>query len=138
MRSWKLAELPLPPNGKVDRNRLAVRPLTEMSRTTAYVAARDATEKVIMKIWPQVLNRQDIGIRDNFFELGGHSLQATQIILRLREVYPADGLSLRGMFENPTVEGLANMLKQLQFTEVISETLMEMESPPPETSGNSF
>ncbi|MEZ4725527.1 MAG: phosphopantetheine-binding protein [Caldilineaceae bacterium] len=52
-----------------------------------------------------------IGIHDNFFALGGHSLLAVQVISRVRQALAAE-LSLRQLFETPTVAELAGKIKE--------------------------
>ncbi|WDE09224.1 amino acid adenylation domain-containing protein [Thalassomonas viridans] len=78
-----LEQLPLNPNGKVDRKKL---PLPDMSlQQKAYVAPATATEKLLCEIWQDVLGVEQVGITDNFFELGGHSLLAVKLITRVNK-----------------------------------------------------
>ncbi|RKH14639.1 acyltransferase domain-containing protein [Corallococcus sp. CA053C] len=78
---------------------------------TPYLAPRTELEKTVAGIWEQVLGIDGIGIHDNFFELGGHSLLATQLRNHIHAVLKVD-LSLRGLFETPTVAGVAGRVEQ--------------------------
>src|SRR5206468_621143 len=80
-----LAEIPLNPNGKVDRRALARLNVTIASGRD-YAAPRSDMEKQLVEIWAQLLNRapKTIGVNDSFFHLGGHSLLATQLISKIR------------------------------------------------------
>ncbi|MFP2930682.1 DUF1175 family protein, partial [Pyxidicoccus sp. 3LG] len=102
-----LPALPLTPNGKVDRRAL---PAPEFeSDSKDFIAPRTPTEQQLAELWSQLLNVQRIGARDNFFDLGGHSLLATQAISRIRLAFGVE-LPLRGLFESPTVEGVARLI----------------------------
>lgn len=68
-------------------------------------------EEGLVKIWQNVLGIDQIGVHDNFFELGGDSLIATQIISRIRDSFTSD-LSIRKLFEFPTITGLAAILSR--------------------------
>ena len=101
-----LAEMPLTPNGKVDRRAL---PAPEQNRAMLridYAAPRTAIEEILVNIWSEVLGVAQVGIHDNFFELGGHSLLATQVISRVRQAFSIE-LALRALFEAPEVAKLA-------------------------------
>lgn len=78
-----------------------------------YVAPRTSLERRLSEVWQSILSLDDVGIYDNFFELGGDSILATQLTLRLKEAFGAD-LSLRSIFENPTVFDLVVAIVQRQ------------------------
>ncbi|HVQ38828.1 MAG TPA: amino acid adenylation domain-containing protein, partial [Pyrinomonadaceae bacterium] len=100
-----LAEMPRTPNGKVDRRALAELEAQPLS-IEGYSEPRTAVEELLVNIWSGVLRIEGVSTEQNFFELGGHSLLATQVIARIREVFSVE-LSLRTLFEQPTVSGLA-------------------------------
>lgn len=107
-----LKTMPLTVNGKVDRQAL---PAPEASDNQemyeSLIAPRTPVEEVLAGIWSEALAVKRVGIKDNFFELGGHSLLVVQIISRVREAFGVE-LSLREMFENPTVAGLAESIER--------------------------
>ncbi len=100
-------QLPLMPNGKIDRRALPDPETTEPE--TAYAAPRTAIEEIIAGLWQELLKVERVGIDADFFELGGHSLLATQLVSRVREVFQVE-IPLRRIFEYPTVESLAEYL----------------------------
>ncbi len=103
-----LKAFPLTPNGKVDRHALPT-PETAGLNLKEYVAPQNAVEDVLASIWADLLKVERVGIRDNFFDLGGHSLLATQLISRVRQTFRAE-LSLRDLFEEPTLANLSRIL----------------------------
>jgi acyl carrier protein len=103
-----LTSFPLTVSGKIDRLALPA-PETNLETEEGYIAPRGALEEVLATIFAEVLKLERIGIRDNFFDLGGHSLSATQIVSRVREAFRME-LPLRKIFEQPTVEGMAQAL----------------------------
>jgi amino acid adenylation domain-containing protein len=110
-----LDALPLTPNGKIDRKALPAPDQNRSEFEQSYVAPRTPVEELLAEIWAEVLKVERVGIHDNFFDLGGHSLKATQVMSRLRDAIQVD-LSLRFLFESPTVEGLARMVEEKQST----------------------
>ncbi|MEW5861368.1 MAG: amino acid adenylation domain-containing protein [Cyanobacteriota bacterium] len=108
-----LEEIPLTPNGKIDRRLLntlgKINPYLEKS----FVAPRTPIEQAVANIYAQILNLQQVGSSDNFFELGGHSLLAMQVTSRLRETFQVE-LPLRTLFESPTVAELAEVISSTQ------------------------
>ena len=73
------------------------------------MAPRTAQEEMLAALWSQMLNIENIGVEANFFDLGGHSLLATEVIARVRETFLVD-ISLRALFEAPTIAGLASAI----------------------------
>jgi len=106
-----LEALPLTPSGKVDRRALTVPDQNRPELQEAFVAPRTPAEKVIAGIWAEVLGLERVGVHDNFFDLGAHSLLATLVISRVRDAFQVE-LSLRSLFETPTVAGLAEVIQQ--------------------------
>lgn len=104
-----LETLPLTPNGKVDRRSLPA-PDRANEISTVFVTPRTLTEEKLVAIWVEVLSLDQVSVHDNFFELGGHSLLMTQLLTRVRDTFKID-LSLRSLFEAPTVAGLAKLIE---------------------------
>ena len=123
--------LPLTATGKIDRNILPAPEQARPELARVYVAPRTALEEVLCDIFSEVLEREPVGVHDSFFELGGHSLLATQVVSRVRLNFQLE-LSLRRLFEAPTVEGLAAAIldgEQRERVERTSELLLKLSTP---------
>ena len=103
-----LESFPLTPSGKIDRRALPT-PGTKMELSEGYVAPRTDLEEVLAAIYSDVLQVEQVGVFDDFFALGGHSLLSTQIASRVREALHAE-LSVRKIFEEPTISGLGRVM----------------------------
>ncbi|MBS0381190.1 MAG: amino acid adenylation domain-containing protein [Proteobacteria bacterium] len=100
-----LDAIPLLPNGKTDRKGLPA-PQAHLASGREHVAPRDEREVRVAEAMEQALALPGIGIHDDFFALGGHSLLAAQLTARLNRDFGVT-LSLRTLFDTPTVAGLA-------------------------------
>ncbi|MEU1019721.1 condensation domain-containing protein, partial [Streptomyces sp. NPDC005898] len=78
-----LEELPITPNGKVDKRALPA-PDEGAVAKEAYVAPRTRTQQTLCRVLEEVLGVSRVGIEDSFFALGGHSLLAVRLNLRVR------------------------------------------------------
>lgn len=107
-----LKNLPKLPNGKVDRKQLPVHvqedALDELS-SAGQVLPSTEVELKLAHIWRDLLGVSRIGVHDSFFSLGGNSLSAVQMAARIRETFDVS-LSLKRVFEQPTIAGLAGLL----------------------------
>jgi len=120
-------EIPLLPNGKVDRRALEAAHGEQWEPgERSHVGPRNPAEEKLVWIWEQVLGVNNVGVEDNFFELGGHSLLATQLISRIRDEFKID-LPLRSVFASPTPADMARVIEAAIIEEL--EAITEAEVP---------
>ena len=120
-----LKEIPLTPNGKVNRAELPVPQLSEDGTSANFVAPRNPLEETLAEIWRETLGVAQVGVESNFFDLGGHSLLATRVVTQIRERYGVE-LPLRVLFESPTIAGLAQHLDAVQVKETQLSRILSM------------
>lgn len=107
-------ELPKGPTGKVKRADLAAHfglhtAATTNVRAGTAVEARTETQKTLLGLWRDVLNRQDIGCDDDFFLFGGDSLSAVDLLHRIEQTLQYQ-LPINILVEAPTVNQLEQRL----------------------------
>jgi len=110
-----LPAFPLLANGKLDRNAL-LELASQYASAAEYVAPRNNTEQLLVKIWQEVLGADTVGIRDSFFDLGGHSLKAAQIVSRVYKTCNKK-IELKAIFDNPTIEQLAAIIQATGYNQ---------------------
>jgi amino acid adenylation domain-containing protein len=80
-----LEDLPLFPNGKLNRRALPEPDATVRLSEAEYVAPVTPAEVLLAEIWSEVLDVPEIGVDDNFFELGGDSIRSLKVRARAQQ-----------------------------------------------------
>lgn len=98
-------EIPLLPNGKIDRTLLSTLKVQKTAVQNTQAAPRNEIEQTLVTIWESILKIGTISIHDNFFEIGGDSILSIQIIAKARK----EGVIIKSnqIFENQTIAELA-------------------------------
>ncbi|HEV2150362.1 MAG TPA: amino acid adenylation domain-containing protein, partial [Longimicrobiaceae bacterium] len=100
----RLEQMPLTPNGKLDRRALPA-PEGDAYARRGYEAPQGEMEQALAEIWAEVLRLERVGRWDHFFELGGHSLLAVRVLERMRQ--RGLHLEVRALFTTPVLAELA-------------------------------
>ncbi|WP_406191911.1 amino acid adenylation domain-containing protein [Streptomyces sp. NBC_01017] len=105
-----IGEIPLTPNGKVDRDALPdPRPVPAPGPATRRAVTKQ--QLLVADVWRECLGvEDDFGPQDDFFDIGGTSLTITTVAGRLSERL-GRRVSPVLVFRNPTVAGLAEALE---------------------------
>lgn len=103
-------DIPLTNNGKVDvKNLLAG---IKQEREEKYEEPLNENEKILHKVWTEVLKIPKIGIYDNYYEIGGDSIKAIQITSILNKYFFDFDINL--LQKHPTIQELARKLESIK------------------------
>ena len=116
----KVAELPLTANGKLDRSALPTMSPGNVLSDDQFEVPQSGIESWLANLLITLLGVPHISRNDNFFRLGGHSLLGAQLIAKIQHTFDVE-LSLRSLFDHPTVSGIAS-----EITKSIHARLNEM------------
>jgi amino acid adenylation domain-containing protein len=108
----QLDKLPLTSNGKIDKKNLP-EPDGGLDTAVQFVAPRTNTEKVLVGIWQELLDRENISVKDNFFEIGGHSLKATRLASQVYKAFDVK-IALKDLFTYVVLEDQARFIDEAQ------------------------
>jgi len=105
-----LADMPLTPNGKVDRKALPAPALVvDDAADSADEALMTPVQRQVAALWREVLSTQRIGLHANFFDLGGHSLLLVRLQSAMQREFGKD-FPLVELFQRTTVAAQAERM----------------------------
>jgi amino acid adenylation domain-containing protein len=74
-------------------------------------STRSSVERVLVRLWREVLGLENVSSTESFFELGGHSLLAMHLLAHIQKVFQRE-LTLRDLLEAPTPLACADLIFQ--------------------------
>lgn len=99
--------IPLTLKFKSDRKKLrAIAGDHVSAASSVFRTAGSLTESVILDIWKEVLEMNQISLDANYFEIGGQSLKGMQIGFRIKEKFGLP-ITLKEFMEYPTISAMA-------------------------------
>jgi acyl-CoA synthetase (AMP-forming)/AMP-acid ligase II/acyl carrier protein len=108
--------IPKGPTGKLQRQFLAQTFADRLSKS--FIKPRNLLETIMVEIFQEVLEVEEIGINDNFFSLGGDSLLAMQVNSRILSRLNIE-LSPITLFRKPTIVEIAEILECMVSDELL-------------------
>ncbi|WMJ80655.1 amino acid adenylation domain-containing protein [Clostridium sp. MB40-C1] len=109
----QIEEIPVTRNGKLDKRAL---PDIVQESGEEYIAPRNEIEKIIVRIFEEVVGGNKISVDDDFFEVGGHSLRATKVVNRI-EVETGVRIPIKIIFSERTAEAIARYIEESENKE---------------------
>jgi acyl carrier protein len=92
----------------------------DLLRDAAYVYRYEppetSTEKLLIAMWNDVLERQRTGVLDDFLDLGGDSVHAVRLITRIEEGFGAT-VDIADFFDAPSVREVAALVDAARTTD---------------------
>lgn len=104
-----LQQMPLTPNGKIDRSAITAL-LEKVSTASTDSGPRHDLDAALVDLAAGVLGVKTLGVHDDFFAQGGDSVLATAVIARVRDWLSVDHALVGDFFATRTIAGLADRL----------------------------
>jgi|HubBroStandDraft_1064217.scaffolds.fasta_scaffold06081_2 amino acid adenylation domain-containing protein len=112
-----MPELPRSASGKVVRSELPEPTASNLLDDDSFEAPQSPIENHLAGFLSALLRVDHVGREDNFFMLGGHSLMGAQLVAKIQDSFGVE-LSLRSLFEEPTVRGMSAEVERLIYAKV--------------------
>ncbi|SHJ91509.1 amino acid adenylation domain-containing protein, partial [Clostridium cavendishii DSM 21758] len=106
----QLKEIPVTRNGKLDKRAL---PDIVGENKEKYTPPRNEIEKIIIKIFEEILQKEKISVDADFFEIGGHSLRATKVVNRIQAEIGVR-IPIKIIFSKRTAEAIAEYIEKFK------------------------
>jgi acyl-coenzyme A synthetase/AMP-(fatty) acid ligase/thioesterase domain-containing protein/acyl carrier protein len=111
-----LPQLPVLPNGKIDRTALSQEAAKQLTTQRKQLDSSDPLVLQLVRIWQKVLENSAVGATEDFFSLGGDSLAAATMLAAVENFFGVD-LPVSVLLEAPTVEKLAALIRKGGWSE---------------------
>ncbi len=122
----RLENIPLTPNGKVDRKALPAPGDDAIASDGRSNPPTTKTELQLAGIWRKVLGHSSLGRDDKFFDLGGTSLLAVSVFVDIEKQFGRH-LPLSTLFTAPTIAELAQVIDQTEPAEKSRSSLIPLQ-----------
>ncbi|MGB8989309.1 MAG: phosphopantetheine-binding protein, partial [Candidatus Sulfotelmatobacter sp.] len=113
--------IPMTANGKLDRSALPKPTLDNTVDDAAFAAPQSDIEHWLAGFLTGLLKVERVSRNDNFFNLGGHSLMGAQLIAKVYQRFAVE-LSLRSLFDHPTIAEISSEIERLLVAKVQTMT----------------
>ncbi|WP_339308746.1 amino acid adenylation domain-containing protein [Paenibacillus sp. FSL L8-0435] len=133
-RLIRLENLPVLPNGKLNRNALRLADFETGERDNPALVygssiqgierAKVDLEQMLIAAWKEILNLDTVNIHDHFFDIGGNSLGLILINNRLN-AYLDKSVPLVQLFEHSSIASLVNHLVAEQMLPTVTQQVQE-------------
>ncbi|UCH93464.1 MAG: amino acid adenylation domain-containing protein [Candidatus Aminicenantes bacterium] len=120
-----IEEIPLTASGKADPKRLPLVDGRDLRPDQPFIAPQSKNEKIVAKIWKELLEVDNIGLDDNFFDLGGTSLDIFKVSTRINRIFNKQ-IPVVALFQHSTAHSLARYLEEGSEQEAISREKQEV------------
>ncbi|MDO5827002.1 MAG: amino acid adenylation domain-containing protein [Methanobrevibacter sp.] len=112
----QLDELPLNPNGKLDRKKLPLPSIDD--EITEVVEASNELEQIVLDMCRDIISKDDFGVTTNLFNIGFTSLTVIQLLARISEELKVD-VSIMDMMKSKNV---LEIVELIDAADMVSET----------------
>ncbi|KJD32012.1 hypothetical protein PW52_16000 [Tamlana sedimentorum] len=106
----EVEDFPRTASGKINKKALPKPEYKRPENAPVLKKATTKTQKIIVKIWEDLLGIPEIGIYDNFFDMGGTSLLAQKISIKISKETNKK-LPVTKIYQFPTIEALSFILE---------------------------